>query len=71
MMKAAGATAVGLGACRLRVETATIALLSTLMLWSDAKTCPQTRYVYAIGLNLFWNFVFDIKVMSCKSTSLL
>ncbi|XP_078171357.1 methyltransferase isoform X2 [Carex rostrata] len=38
MMKAAGATAVGLGACRLRVETATIALLSTLMLWSDAKT---------------------------------
>ncbi|KAF3320465.1 Ribosomal RNA small subunit methyltransferase E [Carex littledalei] len=37
MMKAAGATPVGLGACRLRVETATIALMSTLMLWSDAQ----------------------------------
>ncbi|CAL9151592.1 unnamed protein product [Musa hybrid cultivar] len=33
----AGATAVGLGPCRLRVETATVALLSTLMLWSDAQ----------------------------------
>ncbi|XP_048128241.1 ribosomal RNA small subunit methyltransferase E isoform X2 [Rhodamnia argentea] len=31
----AGATAVGLGPHRLRVETATIALLATLMLWSD------------------------------------
>ncbi|KAJ4755745.1 Ribosomal RNA small subunit methyltransferase E [Rhynchospora pubera] len=37
MIEAAGATAVGLGPCRLRVETATIALLSTLMLWSDAQ----------------------------------
>ncbi|CAA0807478.1 methyltransferases [Striga hermonthica] len=33
----AGATAVGLGPHRLRVETATIALLSTLMLWSDSQ----------------------------------
>lgn len=41
MMKEAGATAVGLGACRLRVETATIALLSTLMLWSDAQNLPE------------------------------
>ncbi|XP_052623465.1 uncharacterized protein LOC111892996 isoform X2 [Lactuca sativa] len=31
----AGATAVGLGPHRLRVETATIALLATTMLWSD------------------------------------
>ncbi|KAL0921884.1 hypothetical protein M5K25_008999 [Dendrobium thyrsiflorum] len=31
-----GATPVGLGPCRLRVETATIAMLSTVMLWSDA-----------------------------------
>ncbi|KAJ3697621.1 hypothetical protein LUZ61_001326 [Rhynchospora tenuis] len=37
MVKEAGATPVGLGPCRLRVETATIALLSTLMLWSDAQ----------------------------------
>ncbi|KAM0046208.1 putative 16S rRNA (uracil(1498)-N(3))-methyltransferase [Helianthus debilis subsp. tardiflorus] len=33
----AGATAVGLGPHRLRVETATIALLSTAMLWSDSQ----------------------------------
>ncbi|EER93522.1 uncharacterized protein LOC8060533 [Sorghum bicolor] len=36
-LKAAGAAPVGLGPCRLRVETATISLLSALMLWSDAK----------------------------------
>ncbi|XP_059446174.1 uncharacterized protein LOC132177748 [Corylus avellana] len=39
MMLEAGARAVGLGPLRLRVETATMALLSTLMLWSD---CQQT-----------------------------
>ncbi|XP_012093164.1 uncharacterized protein LOC105650815 isoform X2 [Jatropha curcas] len=33
----AGATAVGLGPLRLRVETATMALLATLTLWSDAQ----------------------------------
>ncbi|KAM7474770.1 hypothetical protein LguiB_022013 [Lonicera macranthoides] len=33
----AGATPVGLGPHRLRVETATLALLSTLMLWSDSQ----------------------------------
>lgn len=33
----AGAIPVGLGPCRLRVETATIALLATLMLWSDSQ----------------------------------
>ncbi|PIN26498.1 16S rRNA (uracil(1498)-N(3))-methyltransferase [Handroanthus impetiginosus] len=33
----AGAIATGLGPHRLRVETATIALLSTLMLWSDSQ----------------------------------
>ncbi|OMO63391.1 Ribosomal RNA small subunit methyltransferase E [Corchorus olitorius] len=32
-----GATAVGLGPHRLRVETATIAILATLMLWSDSQ----------------------------------
>eukprot|EP00261_Vitis_vinifera_P033459 XP_019074702.1 PREDICTED: uncharacterized protein LOC100258322 isoform X3 [Vitis vinifera] len=37
MMREAGATAVGLGPHRLRVETATIALLATLMLWSDSE----------------------------------
>ncbi|KAF8675402.1 hypothetical protein HU200_047768 [Digitaria exilis] len=36
-LKSAGASPVGLGPCRLRVETATISLLSALMLWSDAK----------------------------------
>jgi len=36
-LKSAGAAPVGLGPCRLRVETATISLLSALMLWSDAK----------------------------------
>ncbi|KAJ1293769.1 hypothetical protein BS78_01G094300 [Paspalum vaginatum] len=36
-LKSAGATPIGLGPCRLRVETATISLLSALMLWSDAK----------------------------------
>ncbi|KAH7865237.1 hypothetical protein Vadar_004010 [Vaccinium darrowii] len=36
MIIEAGATAVGLGTHRLRVETATIALLSTVMLWSDS-----------------------------------
>lgn len=36
----AGAISVGLGPHRLRVETATVALLATLMLWSDSqKTC--------------------------------
>ena len=33
----AGALAVGLGPHRLRVETATIALLATVMLWSDSQ----------------------------------
>ncbi|KAM0926175.1 hypothetical protein ACQ4PT_003744 [Festuca glaucescens] len=37
VLKAAGAVPVGLGPCRLRVETATISLLSALMLWSDAR----------------------------------
>ncbi|CAN6292365.1 unnamed protein product [Urochloa humidicola] len=36
-LKSAGAAPVGLGPCRLRVETATISLLSALMLWSDAE----------------------------------
>lgn len=36
----AGATAVGLGPHRLRVETATMALLATLMLWSDSQQIP-------------------------------
>ena len=36
-LKSAGAAPVGLGPCRLRVETATISLLSALMLWSDAN----------------------------------
>ncbi|XP_019169021.1 PREDICTED: uncharacterized protein LOC109164917 [Ipomoea nil] len=35
MIVDAGASAVGLGPHRLRVETATVALLATLMLWSD------------------------------------
>ncbi|XXG48847.1 hypothetical protein AAC387_Pa02g3182 [Persea americana] len=38
LMTEAGAAPVGLGPCRLRVETATIALLSTLMLWSDSHS---------------------------------
>ncbi|KAJ4824330.1 hypothetical protein Tsubulata_004291 [Turnera subulata] len=37
MIVEAGATAVGLGPHRLRVETATMALLATLMLWSDSQ----------------------------------
>ncbi|KAF3434495.1 hypothetical protein FNV43_RR21580 [Rhamnella rubrinervis] len=37
MMKEEGATTVGLGPHRLRVETATVALLATLMLWSDSQ----------------------------------
>ncbi|KAG5074983.1 hypothetical protein AAZX31_20G123200 [Glycine max] len=37
MMMEAGATAVSLGPHRLRVETATIALLATVMLWSDSQ----------------------------------
>lgn len=37
MMMEAGATAVGLGPLRLRVESATIALMATLMLWSDSQ----------------------------------
>lgn len=42
MMMEAGATAVGLGPHRLRVETATIALLATLTLWSDSQQMPIT-----------------------------
>ncbi|XP_058217094.1 uncharacterized protein LOC131327990 isoform X2 [Rhododendron vialii] len=37
MIIEAGATAVGLGTHRLRVETAAIALLATVMLWSDSS----------------------------------
>ncbi|XP_020866738.1 uncharacterized protein LOC9327613 isoform X3 [Arabidopsis lyrata subsp. lyrata] len=37
MMLEAGSTAVGLGPHRLRVETATIALLATLVMWSDSQ----------------------------------
>ncbi|KAM1764234.1 hypothetical protein ACFX11_003505 [Malus domestica] len=38
----AGAISVGLGPHRLRVETATVALLATLMLWSDSqKACDS------------------------------
>ncbi|KAF6159716.1 hypothetical protein GIB67_029974 [Kingdonia uniflora] len=36
-MTESGATSVGLGPNRLRVETATMALLATLMLWSDSQ----------------------------------
>ena len=36
MIIKAGATGVGLGPHRLQVETATIALLATVMLWSDS-----------------------------------
>lgn len=36
-LREAGAVAVGLGPHRLRVETATMALLSTVMLWSDCQ----------------------------------
>ncbi|KAM7274486.1 hypothetical protein ACFE04_016352 [Oxalis oulophora] len=36
-MMEAGATAVGLGPHRLRVETATVSLLAALMLWSDSQ----------------------------------
>ncbi|XP_042010256.1 ribosomal RNA small subunit methyltransferase E-like [Salvia splendens] len=36
-LREAGAIAVGLGPHRLRVETATMALLSTVMLWSDCQ----------------------------------
>ncbi|KAF8404850.1 hypothetical protein HHK36_009739 [Tetracentron sinense] len=41
MMTDAGATAVGLGPHRLRVETATMAVLATLMLWSDSQESPD------------------------------
>ncbi|KAJ4716112.1 Ribosomal RNA small subunit methyltransferase E [Melia azedarach] len=41
MIMEAGATAVGLGPHRLRVETATMALLATLMLWSDSQQLPN------------------------------
>lgn len=37
MITGAGATTVSLGPHRLRVETATLALLATLMLWSDSQ----------------------------------
>lgn len=37
MMMEAGAKAVSLGPHRLRVETAAIALLSSVMLWSDSQ----------------------------------
>ncbi|GAB2292101.1 hypothetical protein Dimus_026353 [Dionaea muscipula] len=37
MMREAGATPVGLGPHRLRVETATVALLAAVMLWSDSQ----------------------------------
>ena len=37
MIMGAGASAVGLGPHRLRVETATMALLANLMLWSDSQ----------------------------------
>ncbi|KAI4295791.1 hypothetical protein L6164_035799 [Bauhinia variegata] len=37
MIMEAGATAVGLGPHRLRVETATISLLATVTLWSDTQ----------------------------------
>ncbi|KAF7044043.1 hypothetical protein CFC21_053323 [Triticum aestivum] len=43
VLKAAGAVPVGLGPCRLRVETATISLLSALMLWSDAAQHQETQ----------------------------
>ncbi|XP_010557524.1 PREDICTED: uncharacterized protein LOC104826496 [Tarenaya hassleriana] len=42
MMLEAGGVAVGLGPHRLRVETATIALLATLMLWSDSQQGNQS-----------------------------
>ncbi|ESQ30478.1 hypothetical protein EUTSA_v10012254mg [Eutrema salsugineum] len=37
LMLEVGGTAVGLGPHRLRVETATIALLETLVMWSDSQ----------------------------------
>ncbi|KAL5210125.1 hypothetical protein ABZP36_005748 [Zizania latifolia] len=49
ILKAAGAVPVGLGPCRLRVETATISLLSALMLWSDAHR-QETLKCSLVGL---------------------
>ncbi|GJY58334.1 ribosomal RNA small subunit methyltransferase E isoform X1 [Tanacetum coccineum] len=51
----AGATSVGLGPHRLRVETATVALLSTAMLWSDSQQLskvisPDGETVNAVSL---------------------
>ncbi|KAK6159191.1 hypothetical protein DH2020_006505 [Rehmannia glutinosa] len=40
-IKEAGAIAAGLGPHRLRVETATVALVSTLMLWADSPRNSQ------------------------------
>ncbi|KAJ9170227.1 hypothetical protein P3X46_018351 [Hevea brasiliensis] len=45
MMMEASATAVGLGPLNLCVETATMALLATLMLWSDAQQLSNA-YMY-------------------------
>ncbi|KAF5731862.1 hypothetical protein HS088_TW18G00547 [Tripterygium wilfordii] len=42
MMMDAGAIPVGLGPHRLRVETATMALLATLMLWSDSQQASSS-----------------------------
>ncbi|CAL2279448.1 unnamed protein product [Prunus armeniaca] len=50
----AGAISVGLGPHRLRVETATVALLATLMLWSDyQKACVVDHLKSTITLANF------------------
>lgn len=52
----AGATAVGLGPHRLRVETATIALLSTLMMWSDSQQL-ESRVTSSASWNCYNRFL--------------
>ncbi|CAL5438228.1 unnamed protein product [Camellia sinensis] len=60
----AGATAVGLGPHRLRVETATMALLATVMLWSDSL-----QPLDSLGEVLSWVCLSEAKFGSLSGSS--
>ncbi|KAB1207380.1 Ribosomal RNA small subunit methyltransferase E [Morella rubra] len=59
MMLEAGATAVGLGPLRLRVETATMALLSTVILWTDSLRTSSSQ-LSCRSLFKALLFIFDL-----------
>ncbi|KAL3843845.1 hypothetical protein ACJIZ3_001248 [Penstemon smallii] len=64
LMKA-GAIAVGLGPHRLRVETATVAILSTLMFWSDSQEIVIVTFYHIVYMHPLISGFDDLLSLAC------